>query len=74
MCRPAVIGLRHFLEKVIPETVEKLPPIVREIEPQIVLWSIPLAFGVSVSVGIAFGLYPAIRASAHDPIEALRHS
>ncbi|HVJ86793.1 MAG TPA: ABC transporter permease, partial [Caulifigura sp.] len=43
LCRPAVIGLRHLLEKIIPETVEKLPPIVREIEPQIVLWSIPLA-------------------------------
>jgi|Deesub1362A_J573_1020465.scaffolds.fasta_scaffold01939_6 putative ABC transport system permease protein len=35
--------------------------------------SIPLAFGLSVAVGIAFGLYPAVRASGLDPVEALRH-
>jgi putative ABC transport system permease protein len=37
-------------------------------------WSILLAFGVSVAVGLIFGTYPAMRASRLDPIEAIRHA
>ena len=36
-------------------------------------WSILLATGVAVTVGVVSGLYPAIRASKLDPIESLRY-
>ncbi|EKD56843.1 MAG: hypothetical protein ACD_58C00071G0002 [uncultured bacterium] len=43
------------------------------ITPQITTFAWVLAIGVSVLVGIVFGLAPAIRASRKNPIEALRY-
>jgi putative ABC transport system permease protein len=44
-----------------------------DMEPTIAWWSLPVAFGISVGIGVIFGVYPARSAAQLDPIEALRH-
>jgi len=54
---------------IISESVSKIGGL----ETIVSLQSILLAFGFSVGIGIFFGLYPAIKASNLNPIDALRY-
>ncbi len=43
------------------------------LQPLVTWQAIALAFGVCLSVGLVFGVAPAVRASRQDPIDALRY-
>lgn len=58
-------GLGYLLGFIVSRTTLTFDPLFS--------WEIAaIAFGVSVAIGTIFGLYPAIRASRKNPIEALR--
>jgi putative ABC transport system permease protein len=49
-------------------TIAAVTPLPARLEP----WSVVLGIGITAGVGLFFGMYPASRAAALDPIEALR--
>ena len=73
LCGPTVTLVRSTVQSFLPQVWTALPPNIRNLEPRLAPWSIVAAFGISVGVGIVFGIYPARRAADMDPIEALRH-
>jgi putative ABC transport system permease protein len=73
LCHQAVDLARWVMNSAFPDMMASLPANIRNLEPRIALWSIVVAFAISMAVGVVFGLYPARRAALMDPIEALRH-
>ncbi|HLG57254.1 MAG TPA: ABC transporter permease [Vicinamibacterales bacterium] len=61
-----IVGI--FLGFLVATAIAGLTPLPARLEP----WSVVLGVGITAAVGLFFGAYPASRAAALDPIEALR--
>lgn len=82
--RPRDIGVQFLIEAVLLTTVggligvglgvaaSLLTAALSPVPAAITGWSMALAFGVSVAVGVVFGVVPAVRAGRLDPVVALR--
>lgn len=69
-------GIQWIVENMVLDPATSASPLGRmfsDMQPRIAVWSLPVAFGISVAIGVIFGLYPARAAAKMDPIEALRH-
>lgn len=72
----AFSGIRGFVKRFIFEGGQagsEFAQMFQEMNPQPVPASLPIAFFISVGIGIIFGMFPAMSAAKLDPIEALRH-
>jgi putative ABC transport system permease protein len=60
--------LGTFFGFILATIISKLSPLPASVQ----IWSVVAGIGITAVVGLFFGLYPAMRASRLDPIEALR--
>ena len=63
------IGVGWLISQVVNQLKIGTPPLTTLVSPEAIL----LAVGFSAAVGLFFGIYPATRAAALNPIDALRY-
>ncbi len=56
------VGVSYLLIWLLPTIPAEIP-----------MWAVTTGFLVSISVGLVFGVWPAVKAARLDPIESLRH-
>jgi len=69
----ALTGLGGLLGLSLGVGLSRLVAAVSPVPAEVTTWSVMLALGVSMLVGLIFGVLPARRAGRLDPVEALRH-
>jgi putative ABC transport system permease protein len=62
----AGVSIGFLISGAVHAAVESLPTYVP-------VWAVVMGVGVAASVGLFFGIYPAVKASRLDPVEALRY-
>lgn len=73
LCEPAYeLGL-GLIEDLLPSIFESFPPSMKNMTPELVLWSLPIVLLTAVMTGVLFGIYPARKAASMNPVDALRH-
>jgi putative ABC transport system permease protein len=66
-------GLGGFIGIVVGGGAVVLIPMLTKVNAVITLWSIAAGLIVSISIGLVFGVWPAVKAANLDPVEALRY-
>jgi putative ABC transport system permease protein len=66
-------GIGGVLGVVIFGGIAELLSVVTSIETVVPLWAVAVGLLVSVGIGLIFGVWPAVKAAALNPVEALRY-